>query len=208
MAEDCQGLTGHPDRLRWNARYEGGSGGASFEPHSLAVQALALPLPDGPVADLACGTSGSALLAAEAGRQVTAVDISDVALSLLTIEARRRGLAQMITFVQADLLAWRPDRHGYAVVLCTGYWDRSLFLAAACAVREGGLLAWESLTAEARQVRPSLCAGWCLEPGEPASLLPSGFTVLHSRDLPGDHHLPRRNLLARRESTVRPGTPG
>jgi len=207
MAEDCRGLAGHPDRVRWNARYQGGTG-ASFEPHRLAAQALALPLPDGPVADLACGMSGSALLAAAAGRQVIAVDISDVALGLLDTEARRRGLAGKITLVQADLLAWRPDRYGYAVVLCTGYWDRSLFTTAADAVRDGGLLAWESLTAEARRVRPSLCAGWCLEPGEPASLLPSGFTVLQSQDLPGDHHLPRRSLLARRDGAARPGTPG
>jgi SAM-dependent methyltransferase len=208
MAEDCRGLTGHPDRVRWNARYQGGTGGTSFEPHPLAVRALALPLPAGPVADLACGTSGSALLAAAAGRQVTAVDISDVALGLLAAEARRRGLNQLIAFAQADLVAWRPDPYGYALVLCTGYWDRALFTMAASAVREGGLLAWESLTAEARRVRPSLCAGWCLEPGEPASLLPSGFTVLHSRDLPGDQHLPRRSLLARREGAARPGTPG
>ena len=45
--------------------------------------ALSLPLPDGPVADLACGASGSALLAAAAGRLVTAVDVSEVALGLL-----------------------------------------------------------------------------------------------------------------------------
>jgi hypothetical protein len=134
---------------------------------------------------------------------VIAVDISDVALSLLAGEAGRRGLAGLITIVQADLLTWRPGPGGYALVLCAGYWDRSLFAAAAGAVASRGLLAWESLTADARRVRPSLCAGWCLEPGEPASLLPPGYVVLDSRDLPGHHHLPRRSLLARRE-----GEPG
>ncbi len=207
MARDSGALADHPDRLRWNARYTDGAG-ASFEPHPLAVRALALPLPDGPVADLASGLSGSALLAAAAGRQVSAVDISDVALGLLAAEAERRGLAGLVTLVQADLLDWRPAREGYALVLCTGYWDRSLFAAAVHAVADGGLLAWESLTADARRVRPSLCADWCLDPGEPASLLPSGFTVVHSRDLPGDKHLPRRSLLARRDDAARPGTPG
>lgn len=191
-------LEGHPDRVRWNARYAAGHGG-SFEPHRLAVQALALPMPDGPVADLACGPSGSALLAAAAGRRVTAVDVSDVALGMLAGEARRRGLADLITLVQADLPAWQPDPGGYALVLCTGYWDRAVFAAGVHAVASGGLLAWESLTAEARRVRPSLCAGWCLEPGEPAVLLPPEFTVVESLDLPGHHHLPRRSLLARRE---------
>src|SRR5580693_9558948 len=126
-------LAAHPDRLRWNARYLGGSGG-SFEPHPLAETALSLPLPDGPVADLACGPSGSALLAAAAGRRVTAVDISQVALDLLAAEARRRDLGHLIEPVHADLATWRPERGGYALVLGTGYWDRAVFAVAAQAV--------------------------------------------------------------------------
>src|SRR5215831_11125438 len=90
-ADDKSPLAGHPDRVRWNARYESRRP-VSFEPHPLAAAALSLRLPDGPVADLACGPSGSALLAAAAGRRVTAVDISEVALDLLAAEAGRRGL--------------------------------------------------------------------------------------------------------------------
>jgi hypothetical protein len=44
----------HADRIRWNAKWAAGPA-PSFTPHPLAVQALALDLPDGPVADLACG---------------------------------------------------------------------------------------------------------------------------------------------------------
>jgi SAM-dependent methyltransferase len=188
-------LAGHPDRERWNARYEGRDS-VSFEPHPVAVRALSLGLPDGPVADLACGLGGSALLAAAAGRRVTAVDISDVALGLLAEEAGRRGLGGLITVVQADLEAWCPDPGGYALVVCTGYWDRAVFAAAAGAVAPGGILGWESLTAEARSARPGLCAGWCVGPGEPASLLPAGFDILDERDLPESS---KRALLVRRE---------
>lgn len=191
-------LTGHPDRQRWNARYAAGFT-PSFEPHPLAAAAVALPLPPGPVADLACGPSGSALLAAQAGRQVTAVDVSDVALALLAAEAQRRGLAERITLVHADLASWRPAAEGYALVLCTGYWDRALFAVATAAVRPDGLLAWEGLTVAARQHRPSLCAGWCLAAGEPASLLPPGFQVLAEEDR-GEH----RALLARRGNQRQP----
>src|ERR1700729_106220 len=99
-------LAGHPDRLRWNARYEDGFGG-SFAPHPLAAAALSLDLPDGPVLELASGPSGSALLAAAAGRRVTAVDVSEVALRLLAGEAQRRGLAGLISCVHADLSGWR-----------------------------------------------------------------------------------------------------
>ena len=186
-------LAGHPDRERWNSRYSGGLR-PSFAPHPLAERALSLELPAGPVADLACGPSGSALLAAGTGRAVTAVDVSEVALALLGAEARRRRLARLITLVHTDLAAWRPDPAGYALVLCTGYWDRALLDVAAAAVRPGGLLGWEAFTTAALRERPGLNPGWCLGPGEPASLLPAGYRVVDQTDVPGG----RRRLLARR----------
>lgn len=187
---------GHPDRLRWNARYAEGRA-PPFTPHPLAVRALALGLPDGAVADLACGLSGAVLLAAASGRPVTAVDVSDVALGMLGDEAGRRGLGPLITLVHADLSAWRARPRSYALVLCTGFWERAVFAAATEAVADGGLLGWEAFTERARRVRPTLPPEWCLAPGEPASLLPAGFTVLDQHDVPAEPG-ERRRLLARR----------
>ena len=217
-------LAGHPDRLRWNDKYGPGYA-ASFAPHPLAARALSLGLPDGPVADLACGPSGSALLAAAAGRPVTAVDISEIALGLLGQEARRRGLAGLITIRHADLAELHlPPRH-YALVLCTGFWDRAVFAAAAQSVAPGGLLGWEAFTAAALRTRPKLSPDWCLAPGEPASLLPADFEATGVWDLqaPVISHEPdraqsaalcgprrhnergaKRRLLARRASTPAP----
>jgi SAM-dependent methyltransferase len=184
----------HADRIRWNAKWAAGSA-PSFRPHPLAARALALDLPGGPVADLACGPSGSVLLAAAQGRRVTAVDVSEVALGLLGEEARRRGVGHLITPVHADLAAWVPEPRSYALVLAIGFWDAGVFAAAAAAVADGGLLAWEALTAEARRVHPDLPRAWCLAAGEPASLLPPGFGVLDQSEVPGRN---RRRLLTRR----------
>jgi SAM-dependent methyltransferase len=203
VREQGDELAGHPDRLRWNARYAEGPG-ALFVPGPLAVRALAVPPPDGPVADLASGPSGAALLAAAAGRKVTAVDISDIALSWLGAEASRRRLRDQITLLQADMREWRPAEASYALVLCTGYWDRAVFATALTAVAPGGLLGWEAFTAAARQARPGLCPQWCLGEGEPAGLLGTGFEVLDCRDLPDSQHGTKRALLARRRAT-RPG---
>jgi len=189
---------GHPDRLRWNSRYASGSV-PSFTPHPLAVRALAMDLPRGPVADLACGPSGSALLAAAYGRQVTAVDISELALRMLGEEASRRGLEHLVVLIHADLAAWTPRPLSQAVVLCTGFWARDVFVTAAEAVMANGLLGWEALTTEARRERPDLSPDWCLRPEEPVSLLPAGFTVLDQRDRPDRQGLMRRQLLARRQ---------
>ena len=186
-------VASHPDRDKWNAKYAERTR-PSFSAHPLAVRALSLPLPAGPVLDLACGPSGSALLAAARGRRVIAVDVSEVALGLLGEEAARRGLGDLVTLVHADLREWRPRPSGCSLVLCTGYWDRELFAAAAEAVRPGGALVWEAFTLEARRDRPHLPVEWCLGPDEPASLLPAGFTV--AGDLPRDST--KRAILARR----------
>lgn len=192
MNEAASSPDGDSDRLRWNAKYAGRAE-ASFPAHRLAERALAMPLPFGPVLDLACGTSGSVLLAASYGRRVIAVDISDVALRLLDAEVRRRDLGALVTLVHADLSGWRPEPSSYALVLGTGYWERDLFAAAADAVAPGGVLGWEALTLAARSDRPRLPASWCLEPGEPATLLPPDFAVLDSVDVGV-----KRGLLTRR----------
>jgi hypothetical protein len=66
---------------------------------------------------------------------------------------------------------------------------------AAAAVADGGLLAWEAYADDARRTRPGLPPEWCLQPGEPASLLPPGHAVLDQSDVPGRD---RRRMLARR----------
>jgi SAM-dependent methyltransferase len=195
MSAEASGLVpgDHPDRITWNAKYRAGFV-PSFRPHPLAARALAAGLPDGPVADLACGPSGSALLAAGQGRRVTAVDVSEVALGMLGAEAERRGLGHLITLVHADLSGWTPEPRSHALVLATGFWDAATFAAAAAAVADGGLLAWEALTTEARWRHPDLPPGFCVGLGEPASLLPPGFGVLDQSEVPGRA---RRRLLAR-----------
>ncbi|RFU43549.1 class I SAM-dependent methyltransferase [Actinomadura logoneensis] len=177
-------LSEHPDRKRWNAKYEA-AGEPGFLPHPLAVWALSQDVPEGPVLDLASGPSGSALRFAAEGHPVTAVDVSEVALDLLREEAEHRRLADLITPVQADLSDWLAStRQRFAIVLCTGFWDARVFGPAVAAVPSGGLVLWEAFTDRARQRRPDLPSEWCLGEGEPAALLPAGFRVVLQEELP------------------------
>ena len=121
-----------------------------------------------------------------------------MALDLLAAAARRDGVADLITLVHADLRTWQPVPGQYALVLCTGYWDRAVFGPAARAVAPGGVLAWEAYPAAARARKPSLRPEWCLAPAEPASLLPPGFQVTEPPNGLKSEHAVRRSLLARR----------
>lgn len=171
------GLHAHPDRLRWNERYAGTP--PTFEPHPLAGAALTAGLPDGPVLELACGRSGSALLLAAAGRRVTAVDIADLALAQLAAEARRRGLAGRIECVEADIPSREHGKERYALVLATHFWDPAAFAAACRAVMPAGLLGWEALAADSAVDGPE--QPWRVVHGELSAQLPRRFSVLEER---------------------------
>jgi hypothetical protein len=191
-----EALGGHPDRLRWNERYRAQP--PDFAPHPLVAEALAAGLPQGPVLELACGRSGSALALAAAGRTVVAVDVSDMALRQLADEARRRGLAEHLEVIAADAASYRPTLSRYALVLATRFWDPTAFRAGCAAVMPGGLLGWEALAADDHDRSP-----WRISHSELGAGLPPGFQVLDERALrAGQHHVTR--LLARRKVTGDP----
>ncbi|WP_317493552.1 methyltransferase domain-containing protein [Haloechinothrix sp. LS1_15] len=168
-------LVDHPDRLRWNQRYTEAE--PDFAPHPLVAEALDVGIPAGPVLELACGRSGSALALAAKGREITAVDVADHALAQLWRQARRRELDGRIRCVLADVSCYTPPRHHYALVLATRYWDRAAFDAGCVAVAPGGLLAWEALACAAGEERRP----YRVEHGELGRRLPAGFMVLDQR---------------------------
>lgn len=95
-------------------------------------------LPTGRALDVASGRGRNALLLAEHGYAVTALDASAQGLAQLTEEARRRGLA--IDTVQQDLeLSPRLPVAAFDVVLQFFYLQRSLLGALREAVRPGGV---------------------------------------------------------------------
>ena len=106
---------------------------------------IAAELPPGRALDLGCGEGADAVWLAERGWDVVAVDISETALGRAAGEARSRGVADRIAFVQHDLSDSFPD--GTFDLVSAQYLhstvrlDRPRILAhAAEAVRPGGLL--------------------------------------------------------------------
>ncbi|MPY80376.1 MAG: methyltransferase domain-containing protein [Actinophytocola sp.] len=156
----------HPDRLRWNARYE--TTPPDFVPHPFAAEALRAGIPDGRVLEFACGRSGTALAFAEAGRDVVAVDVSDLALGQLAEEASRRGLR--VECVLADAHAYQPEGE-FALVMAIRFWDPDVYATACQAVASGGLVQWEALADPGG-------GRWRVRPGELSARLPEGFLVL------------------------------
>src|SRR5512134_1831553 len=107
-----------PSRDRWNRRWSGEERiHASTAPSRFLVAEVA-GLRPGRALDLACGAGRNAIWLAEQGWRVTAVDFSDVALSLARRRARERRVE--VEWIEADVVDWTPASRAFDLV-CVFY---------------------------------------------------------------------------------------
>jgi trans-aconitate methyltransferase len=97
----------------WDAAFAGGDEQRSWyqarPSESLRAIEHVAPDRDGPILDVGGGSSGlSGALLAAGYRDLTVLDVSQAALSLA--QSRLGESAERITWITADLLAWRPPR--------------------------------------------------------------------------------------------------
>jgi len=131
--------------------------------------ALAARAP-GRAADVACGLGRHAVMLAELGFEVDALDASEVALEHLGGVARDRGLE--IRCERVDLRT-RPvlPRPPYAALVVTNYLQRELLGVLVDALEPGGLLAVEGFLAQADTEWGPSDPAMVLAPGELPGLL-------------------------------------
>ena len=144
----------------WNAKHRLAAEALPSEPASIVRELLSL-LPAGPALDIACGTGRHALLLAERGQHVTAIDFSTVALDILEVRARdtrvpvrrsksfreaMRSFRGGLELMQADLERTEFPERCYDLILCIQYLRRSLFPEMARALRPNGVLLFETYT--------------------------------------------------------------
>jgi SAM-dependent methyltransferase len=98
------------DEAFWDQRYSSSSELWSGQPNPHLITEVAALLPRRAL-DAGCGEGADAIWLANRGWQVTAVDISTVALKRGAARAAEAGadIARRITWVHADLTAWDPS---------------------------------------------------------------------------------------------------
>lgn len=139
-------------------------------------------LPAGRALDLACGRGRNALLLAEYGFAVTAVDGSAEGLALLGEESRRRGLK--LSLRQQDLEA-EPQLPvaAFEVVIDFFYLQRSLFPALKAAVVPGGVVVMRTFSAAGGFPGGPRRKDFILNPGELLELFGDWEVLLHEDGL-------------------------
>lgn len=99
----------------WDERYSSAPAIWSGRPNPVLVEAVG-ELPAGTALDVGAGEGADALWLAAHGWTVTAVDLSPVALARGEVAARDAGLAERISWQQADALEWTPEPTSYDLV--------------------------------------------------------------------------------------------
>jgi tellurite methyltransferase len=136
----------------------------------------------GRVLDVACGKGRHAILLAQSGLQVRAIDRSAEAIAALRDHAEKIGL--LIDTAVVDLETHPPPRLGeslYDAVLVFNYLHRPLMPAIQAAVKPGGRLFYETFTSrQAGRGHPRNPA-FLLHDGELNELM-APFNVLRARE--------------------------
>lgn len=131
----------HPgDAESWDRMYRHRHAPREGGPNPVLAQEIA-DLTPGTALDLGCGEGADALWLAERGWQVTALDLSSVALE----HARAADPRRLVTWLQGDMGVWQPAADAYDLVSMHYVHippaDRSgLFGRLAQAIRPGGVL--------------------------------------------------------------------
>ena len=136
----------------------------------------------GRVLDVACGKGRHALLMAQSGLRVRAIDRSADAIATLQNEADRLGL--QVDAAVVDLETDSPPSLGeslYDAVLVFNYLHRPLMPAIRAALKPGGRIFYETFTTQQAERGHPRNPAFLLRAGELAELM-APLTVLRSRE--------------------------
>jgi SAM-dependent methyltransferase len=132
----------HEDGRRWNERYASVPAPSPRAPEVLDrwPELTSLLPASGRCLDVASGTGAVTLWLARQGLEVTALDVSDVAIGRLEAAAAAGGLSGRIDARTVDLDLGLPlDLHDLDLVVCQRFRDPTLYRPIVDRLRAGGL---------------------------------------------------------------------
>ena len=162
------------DYDKWNQRYAQGRDQTNNA--AVFLRDWLPKLPIGRALDVACGAGRNALMLAQAGYQVDAIDISDVGLKLARHKAEQMGLS--LNWIEQDLeQPYRLDKN-YDLIIVMWYVNLGLIGKLCDCLAPGGyLLCQEHLITDQAVIGPS-STNYRVAPGELTKVV-SGVDVLH-----------------------------
>ncbi|WP_457607981.1 class I SAM-dependent methyltransferase [Nitratifractor sp.] len=192
------------DQEKWDRKYMENPRLREQRPPSRWVENYAKDGEGREALDLACGTGRNAVWLGRHGWKVEAVDLSPVALQLLTEVAEAAGVREQIRTEMIDLDEFRLPVARYDLVVKTNFLDRRLLGQIGDALRPGGLAIVETHMAHPSNEREDANPDFLLRPGELPSLFGKGFEILAYEEYPNEayemHRMMKAGIVARKQS--------
>ena len=185
-------------KLTWDDRYRNGEH-RNDAPAPLVAQAIET-LPPGHAFDLACGAGRHALVLAERGWRVTAVDGSRVVIDMVRERARERRLELDARVADLEKHEFDIQADAFDLICDCCYLQRDLFPAMRVGVRRGGIvIAISHLVDPSPEVKP-MNPEFLLRSGELREFF-AGWDILHDfegKPVGAPHQRSVAEIVARR----------
>jgi len=195
------------DQEKWDRKYLEHPRLREPRPPMPWVEELIPAVEEARALDLACGTGRNALALAQKGWRVEAVDISPVALQILTEAARETGLSDRIDTELIDLERFTPPPCTYDLILMTNYLDRELIRRTIPALRSGGLYLVETYMEHPDNEKKDANPDYLLRPGELIEIFRDGFDLLRYEEFWNEgyetHRMRKQAISVRKRDSKR-----
>jgi 2-polyprenyl-3-methyl-5-hydroxy-6-metoxy-1,4-benzoquinol methylase len=138
--------------------------------------------------DLAAGTGRNAIALAERGWRVEAVDLSPLALQILTEHAQEAGVWERIVTECIDLDRFEADGKRYDLIVMANYLDRELIARLTPALNPGGLFIVETYMEHPDNEKKQSNPNYLLAPEELKRIFSDGFEILEYEEFWNEGH--------------------
>ncbi|SFV51818.1 Tellurite resistance protein-related protein [hydrothermal vent metagenome] len=172
------------DRVRWNKKYKSIS--IPTDPLDIVVENIHLANGNKAL-DIACGMGRNSRYLASHGFEVDAIDISSVAISNL----------QDIPNIypkEVDLDSYKLPKDSYDLIVCTYYLNRSLFPQMIEALRDGGLLIFETFISHPDSKKAPSNPLFLLKQGELIEYFDTKLKIIKSDEYWSEDHMGNRAM--------------
>ena len=189
------------DQEKWDRKYLENPALREERPPSRWLEEYIPKAKGGPALDVACGTGRNTLWLARHGWKVDAVDISPVALQILTEAAQKEGCAEKITTYLIDLDRFVPPRKSYDLIVKTNFLDRPLIGELKELLKPGGYFVVETYMDHPDNEREDANPDFLLQAAE-LPLIFNDWEILAYEEYPNEnfemHRMMKAGIVARK----------
>ena len=133
------------NKEKWEQRYKKPNDSKPHVARVLIENAHLLPI-KGKALDLACGRGDNAFFLAQQGLTVAAWDISENAVNAIKVRSHLEGIE--VAARALDIMQSPPSVNSMNVIVVSRFLERDLFKYLKAAIRPGGLIFYQTFTAE------------------------------------------------------------